>query len=107
MHSQSAIERGNINNFFLVRSQLQFDSGDLKHLFLQLAAGLPRGVGPGTYSPRFPKSRSCSMGVGSRPEAMDAGDMPGGWAPSDGFHDGDGKTRKSVGPFQVNYCLGI
>jgi len=47
------------------------------------------------------------MGVGSRPEAMDAGDMPGGWAPSDGFHDGDGKTRKSVGPFQVNCCLGI
>lgn len=34
-------------------------------------------MGPGTYSPRFPKSRSCSMGVGSRPEAMDAGDMPG------------------------------
>lgn len=35
------------------------------------------GVGPGTYSPRFPKSRSCTMGVGGRPEAVDAGDTPG------------------------------
>lgn len=35
------------------------------------------GVGPGTYDPRLPKSRSCTMGTGDRPQGVDAGDTPG------------------------------
>lgn len=35
------------------------------------------GVGPGTYDPLLPKSRSCTMGIGARPEGADAGDTPG------------------------------
>lgn len=41
-----------------------------------------RGVGPGTYKPSFPKGKSCTMGIGARPEAEDAGDTPGPTEPA-------------------------